>query len=198
MSLVSGTYQNVRWTMVYHWWNFQVILWISLWDIERTKLLLFTVFLTLCDYARFKVFERASVFNGSWTIGNKWALLGMLSGSQFMVKKCVFSFYVGYARKNSCARILVWNARNGLKHMLINSLSHFVHFEILTRIYAVNTRAARAVNRSNSSDQNSLRSYSISIHIDNSLRRYDQSCVFTKRRLDDVIAMSRDSKVSWI
>ena len=45
-------------------------------------------------------------------------------------------------RKNLCARILVWNARNGLKHMLLIKLSPKTHFEILTRNYARNERAA--------------------------------------------------------
>ena len=49
-----------------------------------------------------------------------------------MIKNCVLTVILRLRAKIMCAH-LVWNAQNGLKHMLINSIGHFDHFEISTR-----------------------------------------------------------------
>ena len=74
-------------------------------------------------------------------------------------------------RKKLCERILVWNAQKGLKHMLIIKLSYENHFEISTRNYARNERAARAVIRSKLAGSYYLSSYRLPIKIDRSLWR---------------------------
>ena len=49
-------------------------------------------------------------------------------------------------RNKLCARILVWNARNGLKHMLINSISNFNHLTINYARHALRAHGTIQIN----------------------------------------------------
>ena len=44
------------------------------------------------------------------------------------------------ARKNARTRIVVWNAKNGVKHNLIDKEIDFEHFKFLTRILSAYAR----------------------------------------------------------